>query len=533
MALCTAILTVNGGPPSALVQLFFLPVLLSAVRFNLAGGLVAGAACGILAGPVSHAAIAGAASAPSTGLAVEWLTRIVTMSIIGATFGGTIAHIRTQARHASIDVPTALPNMHGLRRLALKMLRRRRRNGPGDAALTKAALRVTNYQTVVNAFGYPVADEAMRQIGQKLNEELPDDALLARVSPNTFAIVTQGTRRGFAERCTDLVSRVENASIVVDDVPLYPDIVVGLADTTGAEPDVERLFSDAESAVTEAETTGPSIAVHDPSRRHRQQDRVRLLGEVGSAIRSGQITLAYQPRIDLRTFQVNGVEALARWYHPVRGWVSPAEFVPLLEQTRLVDGFTRQVLQQAIAQMASWKARGRDFPVAVNVSAHNLTNASLVTVMRELTGALGVKPEALELEITESAFMDITPEKIRLLHDIRSAGTRIAIDDFGTGYASLAYLRKLPVDVLKLDKSFIQEGLGRRQDHLMVHRIVQMAKDRHLRVVAEGVETEETLRTVRDLGCDEAQGYFIAPPLAPDDVEEVTVRPPSSEGVGP
>ena len=518
----TLLVVLTGGPPSALVQIFFAPILLAAFRYHFRGGLICGVLAGILAGPIPYLLMHGfALTAVSTSTVLHWAFRIAWMSVIGGAMGAAVSYAssRTDALsfHLSTDGATQLPNLEAARRYANELAQHEERGG----SVTKTALRVTNFQSLINAFGHRFADEAMCQVANQLRVEIPPESYLARVGRSTFAVLTTGTQEEHAPGNAALLSRIQRAPILVEGIAVYLDFAMGLASVEARHFDVDRLFADAETTVTEADASGVSFALHDPLASGRQRDRVRLLGEIDSAMRCGQLMLAYQPRLDLHRNIVSGVEALSRWQHPERGWVPPGEFVPLVEQTRFVDTFTRWVLREGVKQQAAWRGRGHEVSMSVNISANNLTDDWLLDYVEGLLREFEIPASALELEITESAFMEVTDRKLDLLRKLAESGLRIAIDDFGTGYASLAYLRQLPVDLLKLDRTFIENDLHEAQDHLIVRRIVQMAKDRNLRVVAEGVETAEALQAVRRLDCDEAQGFLIAKPMFPPEVEKM------------
>jgi EAL domain-containing protein (putative c-di-GMP-specific phosphodiesterase class I) len=230
-------------------------------------------------------------------------------------------------------------------------------------------------------------------------------------------------------------------------------------------------------------------------------------------VRGTGLTLHYQPQIALPGGEVVGVEALARWDHPELGYIPPVQFIPLVEMSDLIHAFTRRVLDMACAQAAQWKRAGRPLRVAVNLSARNLADDTLPDDIARTLARHDLDPSTLDLEITESALMADPEHATRLLEQIANLGVGLAIDDYGTGYSSLAYLRRLPVDMLKLDRAFITH-LARDEENLVIVRsTIQMAHNLGLKVIAEGVEDAAALALLERLGCDEIQGYFIARPM--------------------
>ena len=254
-------------------------------------------------------------------------------------------------------------------------------------------------------------------------------------------------------------------------------------------------------------------AMYTPERDHYSPDRVALVADLRHAIERDQLVLHYQPQVDVRTGGFVAVEALMRWPHPERGLLAPDAFIPLAEQTQLIRPLTRWAIGAALRQAVAWQAAGMAIPVAVNLSAHDVQDPGLPEVVAELLAASGAPANQLRLEITESSLL-ADPERAREnLAALRALGIRIAIDDFGTGYSSLNYLQRLPVDELKIDKSFVQSMATDEGARSIVRAVIDMADDLGLGVVAEGVEDRATWEVLAALGCDMAQGYYFSPPL--------------------
>jgi EAL domain-containing protein (putative c-di-GMP-specific phosphodiesterase class I) len=265
----------------------------------------------------------------------------------------------------------------------------------------------------------------------------------------------------------------------------------------------------------------------DDAMRARIHTRGQLADELAIGLERGEIINWYQPSIELATGQVVGIEALARWQHPTRGLLPPVEFIELAESTGLVNQLGAEVLRNGLEQAGRWSAElGERAPVLhVNLSPRQLSGGGLVKMVHAALDASGVAPSLLCFEITENALMDDVQHAVETLEELRTIGVKVAIDDFGTGYSSLAYLRSFPVDVLKVDRSFVQ-GLGPDpEDSAIVAAVVQLAHTLDLRAVAEGVETDEQLELLRRLGCDEAQGYLFSKPVPAEDMAAFLVLP--------
>jgi EAL domain-containing protein (putative c-di-GMP-specific phosphodiesterase class I) len=265
-----------------------------------------------------------------------------------------------------------------------------------------------------------------------------------------------------------------------------------------------------------AKNTAAGVATYGENLDEDSPRKLALVGELRSVIEQEGLELHYQPKMEMSTGRVIGVEALVRWPHPVEGLVPPDEFVPIAERTGLIGPLTDFVLRTALAQCRQWKEAGHDLSVAVNLSARSLLDADLVGDIARALAASGVDASKLVLEITETSVMSDAVYAMQVLNRLSMMGLTLAIDDFGTGYSSLSYLKRLPVDEVKIDKSFVLNMQEDENDAVIVRSIVELAKNLGLRVVAEGVETTSTWDALRDMGCDIAQGYVISRPLPAD-----------------
>jgi EAL domain-containing protein (putative c-di-GMP-specific phosphodiesterase class I) len=274
----------------------------------------------------------------------------------------------------------------------------------------------------------------------------------------------------------------------------------------------------ADIAMYQAKRNRNEYAVYDPVNDHNRPDRLAMLQDLRVAIQQYTMAVAFQPKLDLRSNCITGVEALARWVHPQRGLVPPYEFIPILEHTGLIKPFTLQMLDKSVAFCKNCRTRGFSLTVAVNLSAINLHDATLPEQIGAILDRHRLDKRYVTLEITESAIMH-EPERcldvLRALHDM---GLYLSVDDFGTGYSSLSYLKRLPVKELKIDRSFVSDMTADKDDEMIVHSTIDLAHNLGLATVAEGVESAQVLQRLRQLGCDQAQGYLISRPLSPDDL---------------
>lgn len=297
------------------------------------------------------------------------------------------------------------------------------------------------------------------------------------------------------------------------------DIAVGIAPFRLGHEDAGNVLRAAHSAAQDARESDVQVGVHSPSTDALHQRRYALIADLRAAlVATDQLSLVYQPLIDLRSGRCESVEALLRWLHPTLGLVPPGEFIPLAEQTELARTLTEWVMNAALAQSAAWKKAGLDLRVAVNVSAVNLEEDDFASRVAAALQQHAVLPGAFEIEFTESALITKRSRVLRTLTQIRESGVVCAIDDFGTGYSSFSYLQDIPADTIKIDQSFIRSLKPKSRGGALVRNIINMARELGYRVVAEGVETLEVYDFLAAAGCDDAQGYFISRPVAPDDL---------------
>jgi EAL domain-containing protein (putative c-di-GMP-specific phosphodiesterase class I) len=262
------------------------------------------------------------------------------------------------------------------------------------------------------------------------------------------------------------------------------------------------------------------FATYDPEYDTHQQEHLSMLGELRRAVERNELKVFYQPKVSLASSAVGAVEALLRWDHPVRGFVSPGEFIPFAEHTGYIKILTRWVLNESIRQCGDWYARGMPLRVSVNISARDLMNRELPDLIAQMLQSHGVPPDLLCVEITESGFMEDPAHAQRVLDRLHALGIHLSIDDYGTGYSSLSYIVQLPVDELKIDRSFVMRMTSDHTTSTIVRSTIELGHNLGLKVVAEGVEDEAGLKLLKQLGCDQAQGYFMSPPLPVDRLEE-------------
>ena len=411
------------------------------------------------------------------------------------------------------DALTGLPNRTMLMdRLAQALSHAQR----AQQQLAVLFIDLDRFKLVNDSLGHPVGDQLLQEVARRLRGALREDDTVARVGGDEFQVVI-GNVAGVADaaRVAEKLMQVLGESFVLEGQELHVTASLGVSLFPRDGASGELLLKYADTALYEAKGEGRNAyRFFSPEMNAQAHGRLRLENDLRRAVERCELELHYQPQLDLATGEVSAVEALVRWRHPVRGLVLPNAFIPMAEETGLVLGIGEWVLNEACRQVAAWQREGIGLPrVAVNISARQLQRPGLDGAVRHALAASGLSPCALELEITESSVM-LDPQHARsVLQSLRDLGVQLSIDDFGTGYSSLAYLKRLPLDRLKIDRSFIHGIPTDNDDATIVETIIVMTHKLGLRVIAEGVETlEQRLQLVRQ-GCDEMQGFLLAHPV--------------------
>ncbi|MBD8528842.1 MULTISPECIES: bifunctional diguanylate cyclase/phosphodiesterase [unclassified Massilia] len=391
-----------------------------------------------------------------------------------------------------------------------------RRRGAPAAVAAVACLNLDRFKRINDAFGHAAGDEVLVAVTRCLQAELDPQDLLARIGSDEFVLLLNHPGDGNAvhARLRRLMDSV-NGSVSWAGKDIAITCSLGFACFPADGEDADTLLSNAATAMRHAkETGGARLQQFAPAQRREMGRRLALEHQLHRALEREELFLQYQPKIDLHKGSLVGFEALLRWRHPQHGVVSPEEFVPIAEETGLIVPIGDWIVRTAVHQMAAWHGAGLPaIPVAVNLSARQFLQGDVVALVEELLIDAGIAPHLLELELTESLSMADPERSLAIMHRLRALGVTLSIDDFGTGYSSFSYLKRLPIDKLKIDKSFVHDMVHSADARAIVQAIVAMAHRMGLRVVAEGVESAEQAMALRETGCDQGQGYFYARPL--------------------
>ena len=379
-------------------------------------------------------------------------------------------------------------------------------------------LDLNGFKEVNDTLGHEMGDRLLEVVGRRLLEAVPDGSLVSRLGGDEFAVLL---RTGFGDATTAVAEQLAlhvrervAAPVQLDEAVVSVDASLGIATTENAGTATD-LLRHADTAMYAAKGAGVPVVVYTAELDRGRAERLALVADLRLALERDELTVLYQPKLDTRTHRVTSAEALVRWRHPRLGMLSPDTFIPIAESTGLIEGLTHQVLEKALIACRTWSDAGLDIQVAVNLSAKNLASPQLPQQITAALAAAGLPAGALILEITESSVMEDPEATVRTLDQLVSCGVTISLDDFGTGYSSLAYLQRLPVQEVKIDRSFVVGlSMGSDSSEKLIRSIAALGHSFGLKVVAEGVEDESTFRQLAVLGCDTVQGYLISRPVS-------------------
>ena len=391
-----------------------------------------------------------------------------------------------------------------------------------DAHMALLFLDIDRFKNVNDTLGHNIGDQLLLQVAERLRETIHADDTISRQGGDEFAILLVNCANSamvavIAQRVLDAIAR----PFMIGDHELSVTGSIGISIYPEDGADIDALLKAADTAMYSAKSAGGgSYRFFKPEMNARIRERMQLEHQLRRALEREELELHYQPQYDLADHRMIGVEALLRWHqHEHKGYVSPARFIPVAEDTGLIQPIGEWVLTEACRQGVTWDKEGvPEFTIAVNVSAAQLTARNLVGIVASALDRSGLPAHRLELELTESALMADQDRAITVLNDLRRLGVKLAVDDFGTGYSSLSYLKHLPIDKIKIDQSFIRDITTDRNDAAITQAIIAIAAKLELRVIAEGVEADGQLETLRAYGCNEVQGYHLGRPMPPDEL---------------
>ena len=408
------------------------------------------------------------------------------------------------------DSLTNLPNRFCIQDKLNKMIVEAKRD---NSYFTVIMMDLDRFKEINDTLGHDCGDQLLIEIGIRLKEILRPSDFIGRLGGDEFAMLLPDTDEHGAKSVSEKIHNALEPSFYLSDMAFSISASIGIATYPKHGNSTSSILKSADVAMYYAKNHKLDHYVYNPGADSNSTDRLSLMGELRHAIQENQLELYFQPEVDLKTKRIIAVEALTRWNHSERGFIPPDEFIPMAEQSGLIRSMTYWVIKNAIKQAETWRNMGIDISISVNLSMQNLHDPDFALNLEALLKETEVLNKCFEFEVTESAIMNDPDYVVRVLNQIGALDVNIAIDDFGTGYSSLSQLKKLPVDTLKIDKSFVMDMAVDSDDEAIVHSIIDMAHTLGLNVIAEGVENGSVVKQLNDLSCDLIQGYYISRPL--------------------
>ncbi|MGC5327658.1 putative bifunctional diguanylate cyclase/phosphodiesterase [Brevibacillus sp. SYSU BS000544] len=411
---------------------------------------------------------------------------------------------------AYYDPLTDLPN-----RMAFRERLEQEITKSGNDGFAVLFLDMDRFKLVNDALGHPKGELLLKDVGKRISESLKERDLVARISSDEFTIILSDTSVEEAKTVADTIVELFHLPFYLEGHEFFITASIGISIYPTDGTTVDDIVRNSNTAMYHAKTNGGNgYQFYAPAMNIPSIERLTLENQLRKALEREELEVYYQPQVDLATGRMMGLEALIRWNHPERGMISPAVFIPLAEETGLILSLGDWVLRTACSQLKAWHdADMPRMPVSVNLSPRQFLKKDLAESIHRALDESGLDPQWLELEITESVLMQNSETNIAMLRRIREMGIRISIDDFGTGYSSLGYLKRFPIDSLKIDQSFIRDMITNREDAAIATAIISLAHNLNLKVIAEGIETEEQALFLRSQRCNAMQGYLFSPPI--------------------
>jgi diguanylate cyclase (GGDEF)-like protein len=438
-------------------------------------------------------------------------SRLHTMAVqLASTLRKALLHASIE-HAATHDALTGGPNRAAFERAVDDRLA-----ATADGCVAVLLLDLDRFKEVNDTLGHHAGDRVLVQFAERVRERLLPGDVLARLAGDEFAVLAHRLDvEAMRELAADLLSEARTP-FSLDGIDVVVTASIGIAPLVDVDTEATSVMRRADIAMYAAKKAHAGFEVYREEIDRRTPARLSLLGDLRQALELMELTVDYQPKVDLVRRTVIGAEALVRWHHPGRGWVPPIDFVGVAEETGLIKQLTDQVMHQALGTLAAWRREGYDLGVSINLSTHDLLDELLVDRVAHRIEQHGLDPDQITLEITESSLLSDAPRTMSTIRRLDELGVRLAVDDFGTGYSSLSYLRRLPVSEIKIDRSFVLNLLLDEQDEVIVRSTIDLGHNLGLHVVAEGIESSPVLDRLGVLACDIGQGYGISRPLRPE-----------------
>jgi len=502
LALGDILVEATGGTAFAYLHILYIPIILSGLFFSIRGGVVTGIVAGFLLGPWMPTSILYDIVQPFS----SWTIRLGFFALVGAIagLGSSVfkAYVRELELKQTTDPLTGLPNLNGLRQTFSKLIQK------GNKEITVIVIELFQMREIDQALGTEGTNLLLQKIAINLKQAIGEQGILGHLQTHQFAVLVSEQ-----ENVSELLKRCEALSEYpyhIDNIPLFAEMRFGISRYPMDDRELSRLARKALISINVRKNQAERVSYFEKSIDDSSERNLLILHQFKNAIDNNQnLTLEYQPKVWLQTNKALGFEALVRWTDPLLGPISPADFIPLVEETLLIQPFTRWIIETTFQQMDRWNRQGLLLPVSINFSMNNFHDSAIFETLPHLLEVYKLPSHSLQVEITETAVASSLTTIAHVLGNLRELGIKTAIDDFGTGQASQQYLLELPIDVIKIDKVFTQSISENPSAAAIVKNAISLAHDLKIEVIAEGVETQNQYDLLKQWGCDAGQGYLI------------------------
>ncbi|MEB3702119.1 EAL and GGDEF domain-containing protein [Candidatus Bealeia paramacronuclearis] len=500
-----------GGTHLAYVHLLYIPIVLAGLLFSVWGGVIAGLVAGLLMGPIMPADIELSIEQPHA----SWILRALIFAVVGGLSGLGASLFRAYLHELELkrttDPLSGLLNLTGLKIWYQNYLKTHK-----PTAMIVIVAELSHMGKIDRALGTDGTSRLIHYTSRQLQNMIDGKSIIANLQTNRFAIIIphQTDAAEVLKSCESLSSQ----TYTLNGIPIFIEMRFGVAIYPHDDNDLNELLRKARIALDKGQKEVKRFTHYDKSTDQNPERNLLILNRLTEAIENKALKLAYQPKIAMGSHKTIGVEALVRWEDPVLGFVPPNEFIPLTEETQLINPFTKWLLEESLAQMERWHAQGYPISVAVNFSMKNFNDAGVLSTLDTLLEKHQIPKKKFEIEVTETSVATNIKSVAAILAKLRSKGIKIAIDDFGTGQSTHQYLYELPLDVIKVDQLFTRDITTNPAAAAIVRSAITLGHELQLEVVAEGIETQEQFDLIRLWGCDVGQGYFMSRPLFADDL---------------
>lgn len=507
MGAVASIVYATGGTTFSWLHLMYIPVLLAAAFFFVPGGLVAGIVGGLVLGPAMPLSVPDGVF-QETG---NWLFRTFFFVMIGV-MGGILSlilnnHLNRIKEQAYSDNLTGLPNLLALETVLADILARR------DSSVSLAMITFSNFASIMDALTYRAADALALQLAERLHLANGFRFPVYKIHSSSFSFIAMGQEvEEFSVKCRQILHQLQEP-FLVEGVQVSLNMHCGVAFLPRDGFDAHQGIQKASVAAHDAESRNKLMVLYDNDLEIDRRQRLSLLGNLSEALKNEELSVSFQPKLNVQTGVVEGAEALLRWNHPEHGPVSPDQFIPEAEKTWLVQPMSFFAVKAVLATLKRLQRRGISLRLGVNLTAHNIQSGKFIRDLKELIDGAGITPGSLEIEITERILITDLEGAAKVLNSLKKRGVSIAIDDMGTGYSVIRYLQELPITSVKIDQVFIRDMLSSESSRNIISGMIAIIKRMGLTTVAEGVEDREVSDALRQLGCDIIQGYYVGRPM--------------------